>query len=104
MLIAIVYLDIAIGSQAVTQLPWGHIITVIQKVKPEIAREWYIRQCIRNSWARNALIRNINQNLYERQGVPENKQTNFYQRLPVSIKQLACCCVNIKIKWLQNIL
>jgi len=28
-------------ARAVSQLPWGHIITLIQKVKNEVAREWY---------------------------------------------------------------
>ncbi len=31
------------GQQLVAQLPWGHNILVIQKVKERVEREWYIR-------------------------------------------------------------
>jgi len=55
-------------KQAVSQLPWGHIILLIQKVKEEVAREWYAEQTIQQDWARDALARNIKMDLFARQG------------------------------------
>lgn len=35
--------DPEIGSQTVIQLPWGHILTIIHRVKEINEREWYIQ-------------------------------------------------------------
>jgi hypothetical protein len=36
------YPTLTIGSQVVSQLPWGHIMTLIHKVKDKTQQEWYI--------------------------------------------------------------
>jgi predicted nuclease of restriction endonuclease-like (RecB) superfamily len=36
----------AISAQAVRQLPWGHIITLMQKIKSSSERDWY-GPCVR---------------------------------------------------------
>lgn len=76
-------------AQAVPQLPWGHIIVLIQKVKDGGIRNWYAKQAILNGWARNALERNIKGNLYGRQGIIARKLTNFKARLPAPQSDLA---------------
>lgn len=62
-----------IGSQAVNQLPLGHISTIIHKVKGETEREYYIQQTIEQAWPRETLERNIVQKPYSRQATPTEK-------------------------------
>jgi hypothetical protein len=35
------YPNFTIGAQAVPQLPWGHIVRLMQMVKDDSKREWY---------------------------------------------------------------
>ena len=76
-------------QQSVGQLPWGHIILLIQQVKNNDMQEWYARKTLEQGWARDALARNIKANLYARQGVNEHKLTNFAKRLPTPTSELA---------------
>ena len=32
--------------QLVTQLPWKHNITLMQKVKDKVIRKWYMNKCL----------------------------------------------------------
>lgn len=76
-------------KQAVSQLPWGHIILLIQKVKEGVAREWYAEQTIQQGWARDALARNIKMDLFARQGQDGHKLSNFKAQLPAPQSDLA---------------
>jgi len=76
-------------QQPVGRLPWGHIVVLIQKVKNELARDWYAMQAIENGWARDTLIRSIQSDLFSRQGTHGHKLTNFQERLPVPQSDLA---------------
>ncbi len=78
-----------IGKQAVSQLPWGHIIVLMQQVKDPEAREWYANNTLNNGIARSVLIIQIEQNLYERQGRSAHKITSFAERLPSPQSDLA---------------
>ena len=86
---AICYPTLAIGAQAVPQLPWGHIIVLIQKIKLDTVREWYAAQAIEQGWSREALIRFIKSDLFSRQGAEGPKLTNFQARLPAPQSALA---------------
>jgi len=57
------YPDFAITPQAVAQLPWGHIALLIQKIKDNDMREWYIQQTIENGWSRYTLDDFVKQDL-----------------------------------------
>lgn len=81
--------DPEIGSQAVSQLPWGHICTIIHKVKNIPERDWYINQTLVHSWRRETLERNIEQNLYNRQVLETEKISNYTNILPLPQSQLA---------------
>jgi predicted nuclease of restriction endonuclease-like (RecB) superfamily len=35
-------------QQAVAQIPWGHITHILDRVKNNETREWYIRKTIEN--------------------------------------------------------
>jgi len=74
------------GQQPVDQLPWGHNMVLITKVKNPVNREWYIRACIEHGWSRAVLVHQIESDLYERQG---KALTNFEQALPAPQSDLA---------------
>lgn len=78
--------DNQIVQQLVGQLPWGHNIRIIQKIKDKEQREWYVQQTIQNGWSRNVLIHHIDSNLYQRQG---QAVTNFERTLPETQSDLA---------------
>jgi predicted nuclease of restriction endonuclease-like (RecB) superfamily len=71
-----------IGQQPVAQLPWGHIILLIQRVKNTRQREWYISQTIDHGWSRYTLERHVKHDLFNAQAIDENKASNFLDRLP----------------------
>ncbi len=78
-----------IGSQLVTQLPWGHIQLLLFKVKDASIRDWYAQQTIENGWARHTLEHHVKNDLYSAQGIDDNKASNFFERLPHPQSSLA---------------
>lgn len=78
----------AIGAQAVHQLPWGHVIVLIEKIKDSNKRDWYATKAVENGWSRNILSLQIKQGLYERQATT-TKLSNFQERLPAPQSDLA---------------
>ncbi len=66
-------------KQAVSQIPWGHNILLMQKIKDMKVRLWYINQTISNGWSRDILSLMIKSNLHLRQGEAIN---NFSNTLP----------------------
>jgi predicted nuclease of restriction endonuclease-like (RecB) superfamily len=79
----------SIATQAVTQLPWGHIVVLIYKIKDESMRAWYAAQTLENGWSRSILEIQISLNLYDRQGKLAEKTTNFKEMLPAPQSDLA---------------
>jgi predicted nuclease of restriction endonuclease-like (RecB) superfamily len=67
--------------QAVAQIPWGHNLVLLEKVKDPDEREWYARQTFEHGWSRNVLVHQIETDLYHRQARAE-KTTNFPATLP----------------------
>lgn len=82
------YPNIEFAKQSVSQLPWGHIVRLMQMVKNDPTREWYAQQTIKNGWSRSVLEMQIENGLYERQGSPK-KITNFHDSLPSPQSDLA---------------
>lgn len=78
--------DKAIVKQLVSQIPWGHIIRIMQLVKDLNERTWYIRSAIENGWSRNVLVLQIESDLYRRQG---KAISNFRKALPSPQSDLA---------------
>lgn len=60
------------------QIPWGHNIVLMQKIKDLNIRSWYIQETIENGWSRDVLSLMIKSNLFERQG---KSVTNFEKTL-----------------------
>jgi predicted nuclease of restriction endonuclease-like (RecB) superfamily len=78
-----------IGQQLVAQLPWGHILLLIQKVNNTEERNWYIEQTIQHGWSRSSLQHQLKHALYERQAVEQQKTSNFPAKLPEPQSSLA---------------
>lgn len=75
-----------IGQQAADQIPWFHIVTLLEKIKDKNQRSWYIKKTIEHGWSRNVLTLQIKTNLYEREG---RSTTNFKETLPAPQSDLA---------------
>ncbi|MET0466006.1 MAG: PDDEXK nuclease domain-containing protein [Chitinophagaceae bacterium] len=61
------------------QLPWTHHQIILDKIKTDEERYFYILQAVNNGWSRKQLILEINSRLHLRQG---NAITNFENTLP----------------------
>jgi predicted nuclease of restriction endonuclease-like (RecB) superfamily len=79
-------LDRSILPQPVAEIPWGHNILLLQKLKDPARRIWYARQTIANGWSRSMLLHWIESDLYARQG---KAVTNFQAALPPPQSDLA---------------
>lgn len=62
-------------------IPWGTIMSVLDKTDPGERREWYLSQCLENGWSRSVLLHQFELGLYERQVSP-SKVNNFQATLP----------------------
>ncbi len=73
-------------QQLVAQIPWDHLLRILDRVKDPVEREWYLRGIIENGWSRTILDYQIDSDLYGRNG---KGITNFQQTLPVTQSKLA---------------
>lgn len=76
----------AILAQVVRELPWGHNVTLIQKVKTPEKRLWYAQMARKHGWARSILVMQIETDLHGRQG---KAVSNFQATLPSKDSDLA---------------
>ncbi len=78
--------DRAIVQQAVGQLPWGHNIVLMTRLKSPEWRLAYAQKAIEHGWSRNVLNIHIENQRLEREGLAVN---NFELRLPKPQSDLA---------------
>ncbi|MBN0888247.1 YhcG family protein, partial [Pseudomonas aeruginosa] len=78
--------DAAIVQQAVGQLPWGHNLVLLTRLKDPQQRLAYAQSAIANGWSRNVLNIHIETRLLERSGTAV---TNFDVILPKAQSDLA---------------
>ncbi len=78
--------DEEIVKQVVSQIPWGHNVRLLQKVKNTDERLWYAKAAFEHGWSRNILEMQIDSGLYGRQG---KAVTNFSRTLPAAESDLA---------------
>ena len=78
----------SIVQQVVAQIPWGHIIVLIDRLKDKRSLEWYIGKSAENGWSRSVLVHQLDNNLYERQVLAE-KVSNYECRLSEEQRELA---------------
>lgn len=87
------YAETSIVQQAVAQLresalelPWGHNILLMQKVKELEERSWYMAKCKAHGWSRSVLEHQIESGVFERKG---GAVSNFEATLPSPQSELA---------------
>jgi len=73
-------------QQAAANLPWGHVMRLLDTVPALEARTWYAQQAVEHGWSRAILAHHIDGKLYDRQG---QSQTNFTRTLPAPQSDLA---------------
>ena len=71
------------AAAGVAEIPWGHNISLIEKLKDPAERLWYARQATEQGWSRAVLVHQIETDLYRRQG---RAITNFTARSPRRIR------------------
>jgi predicted nuclease of restriction endonuclease-like (RecB) superfamily len=76
----------AILQQAVGELPWGHNVVLLSKLKQQEQRLAYAHAALEHGWSRNVLVHHIELGTVERQG---QAVTNFEERLPKPQSDLA---------------
>ena len=64
--------DGPIAQQAVAQLPWGHVLQVMQRLKDPAVRDFYIQQTLAHGWSRSVLELQIQSQLHLRSGKAKN--------------------------------
>ena len=78
--------DFETVQQSVGQLPWGHNVLLINRIKEQEARLFYVQKAIAENWSRATLEVHIKNRLHERQG---KAVTNFAARLSAPTSALA---------------
>jgi len=72
--------------QVIAEIPWGHNLLLLSKLKNPSLRIWYAQKTIENGWSRSVLAAQIESHLHERQG---KVLSNFKQTLPEPQSDLA---------------
>ncbi len=74
-------------AQLVQEIPWGQNIVIMQRVKIQEAKEYYIKATIQFGWSRNVLVHQIESEAYKQTKV--KKMHNFPKTLPVHLAEQA---------------
>jgi len=74
--------------QAVAEIPWGHHLELMAKVKDPVERKYYLRVTAEMGWSRNVLIHQIKSQAYQRHSL-SSKQHNFEKALPEHLAEQA---------------
>jgi predicted nuclease of restriction endonuclease-like (RecB) superfamily len=63
----------SIVQRPVGQLPWGHVIELLDKLDDQGLRDWYAAQDVSHGWSRPVLVHQIRTRLHEREAAaPSN--------------------------------
>ena len=76
----------AIGQQPVGQLPWGHIVMLMERLKDGTSRDWYASKAAHHGWTRAVLHHQITTALHDREAAAP---TNFAGALSQPDSELA---------------
>lgn len=76
---ATTYSDKQFVQEVLAQLSWYNNLTLMQKIKDDEIRNWYILKNIENGWSQSVLVHQIESNLHERSEI--KKLTNFANTL-----------------------
>ena len=67
-------------------VPWGHHALLMEKIKDQPTRRWYMEHTVADGWGRDTLAAKIKSRAHARQGAAV---TNFASRLPAPQSELA---------------
>ena len=76
----------AIGQQAAGQLPWGHLMLLLDKLDTPELRDWYAAAAVQHGWTRDVLRHQITTDFHEREAAASR---NFAQALERTDSELA---------------
>ncbi|PIR24817.1 MAG: DUF1016 domain-containing protein [Deltaproteobacteria bacterium CG_4_10_14_0_2_um_filter_43_8] len=74
--------------QLVAEIPWGQNLLILQKLKDDKAREYYLKATANYGWSRNVLLNQIKAHAYQH-ALKEGKTSNFNIALPEYLAQQA---------------
>ena len=75
-------------QQLVGELPWGHNVLIMQKVKQPEARAFYLRASAHAGWSRNILLNQIKARAYQR-SLKAGKSHNSTLAMPATVASRA---------------
>jgi len=78
--------DGPIAQQPVAQLPWGHVLQIMQRLKTPTERDFYIRESLTHGWSRAILEIQIQSQVHLRAGQAQN---NFSLTMPPADSDMA---------------
>jgi predicted nuclease of restriction endonuclease-like (RecB) superfamily len=70
------------------EIPWGHNMLIIHKIKDETEKVYYLKATNEMAWSRSVLLNQIKAKAYER-NLLNPKQSNFNKALPVHLSEQA---------------
>ena len=73
-------------QQAAAQLPWGHLMVLLDKLSTRQERDWYAVAATEHGWSRDVLVHQVASRLAERIG---SAPSNFAAALPAPDSELA---------------
>lgn len=72
--------------QFAVEIPWGHNVVLLEKLRTVDKRLWYAQKAVQHGWSRAVLVHQIELDLYGREG---KAVTNFSETLPPVQSDLA---------------
>jgi predicted nuclease of restriction endonuclease-like (RecB) superfamily len=78
--------EIAFAQQPAAQMPWGHLMLLLDKLADTATRDWYAAQAVEHGWSRNVLLNQIKNQAHRRVGAA---LSNFTTQLPAGDSELA---------------
>lgn len=76
-------------QHSIAKLPWGSVISIMDKIKNSEERLWYAEKALENLWTRPVLEHQIATNLYRRQALLDIKINNYNDTLPEELSKKA---------------
>ncbi|MBC7596994.1 MAG: DUF1016 domain-containing protein [Kineosporiaceae bacterium] len=77
----------AIGQRPVGQLPWGHVIELIEKLDDAELRDWYSAKDVAQGWSRPVLAHQIKTHLHLREGAAPSNFPHALERADSELAQ-----------------
>ncbi|WP_328612386.1 DUF1016 N-terminal domain-containing protein [Rathayibacter sp. VKM Ac-2803] len=65
----------AVVQRPVGQLPWGHVLELLDKLDDQDLREWYAAEDVVHGWSRPVLAHQIETRLHEREAAASSPRT-----------------------------